>query len=142
MKKIIVSACLIGTPCRYDGKSKPCEAVIALGEKYELVPVCPECLGGLPTPRLPCEIRDGRVWRIDGRDCTHEYTKGAEKSLEIARENGADTAIFKAKSPSCGKHQIYDGTYSGTLISGQGIASKLFMENGIRVLDEEELEKL
>ena len=142
MKKIIVSACLLGTPCRYDGKSKPSEAVIALGEKYELVPVCPECLGGLPTPRLPCEIKDGKVLRIDGKDCTPEYTLGAQKSLEIARENGADTAILKAKSPSCGKYQIYDGTYSGTLINGQGVTAKLFIENNITVLDEEELNKL
>ena len=142
MKKIIVSACLLGTPCRYDGKSKPSEAVIALGEKYELVPVCPECLGGLPTPRLPCEIQNGKVVRIDGVDCTREYTLGAEKSLEIARENGAEIAIFKAKSPSCGKYQIYDGTYSGTLISGQGVTSKLFMENQITVIDEEELDTL
>ena len=142
MKKIIVSACLLGTPCRYDGKSKPSEAVIALGEKYELVPVCPECLGGLPTPRLPCEIKDGGVLRIDGVDCTREYTEGAQKSLEIARKNGADTAILKAKSPSCGKYQIYDGTYSGTLINGQGVTAKLFIENNITVLDEEELNKL
>lgn len=142
MKKIIVSACLLGTPCRYDGKSKPSEAVIALGEKYELVPVCPECLGGLPTPRLPCEIKDGGVLRIDGVDCTREYTEGAKKSLEIARENEADTAIFKAKSPSCGKYQIYDGTYTGTLICGQGVTAKLFMENNIKVIDEEELDKL
>ncbi len=142
MKKIIVSACLLGTPCRYDGKSKPSEAVIALGEKYELVPVCPECFGGLSTPRKPCEIKNGRVIRIDGKDCTHEYTLGAQKSLEIARENEADIAILKSKSPSCGKYQIYDGTYSGTLISGQGIAAKLFMENNITVLDEEELENL
>lgn len=142
MKKIIVSACLLGTPCRYDGKSKPSEAVIALGEKYELIPVCPECLGGLPTPRLPCEIKDGGVIRIDGANCTREYTLGAQKSLEIAKENGADTAILKAKSPSCGKYQIYDGTYTGTLTRGQGVTAKLFIENNIRVLDEEELEKL
>ena len=142
MKKIIVSACLLGTPCRYDGKSKPSEQVIALGEKYVLVPVCPECLGGLPTPRPPCEIKGDKVIRIDGVDCTREYNLGAHKSLEIARKSGADIAIFKAKSPSCGKYQIYDGTYSGTLIKGQGVTAKLFMENNITVIDEKELDTL
>lgn len=142
MEKILVSACLLGTPCRYDGKSKPCKAVALLEGKYHLVPVCPEELGGLPTPRLPSEIQGNRVIRCDGHDVTEEYKRGAEIALALAKEQGIKRAILKSKSPSCAKHQIYDGTYSGVLVLGQGVTAKLLIENGIRVLDEGELDKL
>ena len=142
MKKILVSACLLGTPCRYDGKSKPNGEVIALGEKYELVPVCPECLGGLKTPRLPAEIQGNRVIRSDGVDVTVEYELGAQKTLQIAKENGIEAAVLKSKSPSCGKYKIYDGTYSKTLVSGQGVAVKLLSKNNVKILDENELGNL
>lgn len=142
MKKILVSACLLGTPCRYDGKSKPNNGVIALGDKYELIPVCPECLGGLETPRLPAEIQGERVVRIDGVDVTAEYNKGAQRTLEIAKSNIVDIAVLKSKSPSCSKGQIYDGTYSKTLIDGKGITARLLEKNFITVIDENELEKL
>lgn len=142
MEKILVSACLLGTPCRYDGKSKPCKAVALLEGKYHLVPVCPEELGGLPTPRLPSEIQGNRVIRCDGHDVTEEYKRGAEMALALAKEQGIKRAILKSKSPSCAKHLIYDGTYSGVLVLGQGVTAKLLIENGIRVLDEGELDKL
>ena len=142
MEKILVSACLLGTPCRYDGKSKPCKAVALLEGKYHLVPVCPEELGGLPTPRLPSEIQGNRVIRCDGHDVTEEYKRGAEMALALAKEQGIKRAILKSKSPSCAKHQIYDGTYSGVLVLGQGVTAKLLIENVIRVLDEGELDKL
>ena len=142
MKKILVSACLLGTPCRYDGKSKPNNGVIALGDKYELIPVCPECLGGLETPRLPAEIQGERVVRADGVDVTAEYNKGAQRTLEIAKSNIVDIAVLKSKSPSCSNKQIYDGTYSKTLIDGKGITARLLEENFITVIDENELEKL
>ncbi len=142
MKKILVSACLLGTPCRYDGKSKPNSEVISLSKEYELVPVCPECLGGLKTPRLPSEIQGDRVIRQDGADVTREYKKGAEIALQVAKENGIKIAILKSKSPSCSNKQVYDGTYSRALIDGQGITAKLLIDNGIIVLDENELGKL
>ncbi len=142
MKKILVSACLLGTPCRYDGKSKPCPEVIALGEKYQLVPACPEELGGLTTPRLPSEINGDRVIRCDGTDVTLEYKEGAKKALEIARAQDVSLAILKSKSPSCSNRQIYDGTYKRVLIDGYGITAKLLMENGILVISEEELDRL
>lgn len=142
MKKILVSACLLGTPCRYDGKSKPNDEVIALGEKYELIPVCPECLGGLSTPRLPAEIKGDRVVRVDGVDVTKEYNLGAQKTLEIACENGIEIAILKSKSPSCSNMQVYDGTYTRTLVGGKGVTVRLLEKNNVKVISENELEKL
>ena len=138
-ENIIVSACLLGEKCRYDGKSKPCQAVINLKEKYNLIPVCPEVMGGLKTPRHPSEIIGDKVIRKDGSDNTKEYKRGAEIALNIALQNGAKKAILKAKSPSCGKGQIYDGTFSGKLKEGNGITAKLFMEKGIEVLTEDEI---
>lgn len=140
--KILVSACLLGTPCRYDGKSKPNQEVILLKDKYELIPVCPECLGGLETPRLPAEIKGDKVIRIDGYDVTSNYTKGAEKTLEISKANGIEIAILKSKSPSCSSKQIYDGTYNKRLIDGKGITTRLLEKNNIKVIDESELGKL
>ena len=140
--KILVSACLLGTPCRYDGKSKPNENIIALKEKYELIPVCPECLGGLKTPRLPAEIKGDKVIRIDGYDVTSNYQEGAQRTLEIAYENGIQIAILKSNSPSCSSKQIYDGTYTKKLIDGKGITTRLLEKNNIKVVDENELGKL
>ena len=142
MRKIIVSKCLLGYPCRYDGKSVPCDSVIALKDKYELIPVCPEELGGLPTPRIPAEIVYDRVIRRDGIDVTAEYLMGAKIALTYAFENDCDLAIFKSKSPSCGKGAIYDGTFTRTLTHGDGITVRLFEARGIQVIDERETEKL
>lgn len=142
MKKILVSACLLGVGCRYDGKSKPEDGVIALNEKYALVPVCPEILGGLPTPRIPCEIKDGRVINRDGEDKTAEYTRGALEVLRIARLLGCDTAVLKKKSPSCGAGEIYDGSFSGKTVLGDGVCAKLLKENGITVLNETEIKNI
>lgn len=142
MEKILVSACLLGTPCRYDGKSKPVSGVIELKSKYELIPVCAEVLGGLPTPRIGAEIVGERVLRSDGVDVTKEYNTGANAVLEIAKENGCKIAILKSKSPSCGKNAVYDGTFTKTLIQGNGILCELLMKNGITVFDETEIDKL
>ncbi|MBQ4585089.1 MAG: DUF523 domain-containing protein [Clostridia bacterium] len=142
MKKILVSACLLGIPCRYDGKSNPNQEVISLKDKFELIPICPEVLGRLPTPRIPAEIQGERVVRSDGVDVTLEYIEGAKKALEIAKEKDCDLAILKAKSPSCGNREIYDGTYTKTLIKGKGITVKLFEKNGITVINESEIHKL
>ena len=140
MKKLIISACLLGESCRYDGKGKPCEAIEELKKHYQLIPVCPECMGGLPTPRPPAEIQaDGRVVNREGRDVTAEYRKGAEAVLEIARREGCTLALLKEKSPSCGKGQIYDGSFRGRLTAGDGVCTALLIENGIKVLGESEV---
>jgi uncharacterized protein YbbK (DUF523 family) len=139
MKKIICSACLLGVPCRYDGKSKPNDKVIALLEQNILIPVCPEQLGGQATPRENSEIRNGRVLSIGGRDETEEFLRGAEEVLKIAKLCGAKEAILKQKSPSCGCGKIYDGTFSGKLIVGNGFTAEILLANGIKVNTEEDL---
>ena len=142
MKSILVSACLLGEPCRYDGKSKPCPAVLALSSRYTLVPVCPEVLGGLPTPRTPSEIVGERVLMRDGRDVTQNYHRGAEIALECAEAHGCDTAILKERSPSCGCGKIYDGTFTRTPKDGNGITASILLSHGIRVLGESEINNL
>ena len=142
MARIIVSACLLGCECRYKGDGCENEAVLALAKKHTLIPVCPEQLGGLPTPRDPSEIVGEKVMSCNGRDVTAEYMRGAETALRIAKINRAKTAILKAKSPSCGKGLIYDGTFTGNKVPGDGVTAKLFAENGIRVLTEDEAGEL
>ncbi len=140
--KIIVSACLLGESCRYDGQSKTCREVAELSKIAELIPICPECLGGLPTPREPSEQRDGRVYSRVGEDVTDAFRLGAERALGIARENGAMCAVLKERSPSCGKNVIYDGSFSGKLTEGMGTAAELIMKNGIKVYGESEVSAL
>ena len=142
MERILISACLLGEKCRYDGKSKPVDRVLALASKYVLIPVCPEVMGGLPTPRKPSEIQGDRVIMVDGTDVTAQYRCGAELCLALARENGCKLAVLKARSPSCGKGAVYDGTYTGTLTVGNGVSAQLLMDNGITVYDETEINKL
>ena len=132
--KILVSACLLGCPCRYDGKSVPCEAVIRAADAHTLIPFCPEIYGGLATPRCPAERQNNRVVTRDGRDVTEEYERGARLALETARLLGCTHAVLKEKSPSCGSRLIYDGTFTGTLIPGEGVTAALLRQNGIRVL--------
>ena len=135
---ILVSRCLLGELCRYDGASKPVEEIRKLEkEGYTLIPVCPEAEGGLPTPRPPAEIqKDGRVVNCLGADVTQQYQTGARRALELARIYGCTMAILKEKSPSCGNGQIYDGSFTGTLIPGQGVTAELLTQNGIRVFGE------
>ncbi len=134
---ILISACLLGTPCRYDGASKPCEGLISLAERRELIPVCPEVMGGLPTPREPSELQaDGSVRNQRGEDVTEQYRRGAEQVLAIAEEHGCRVAILKEKSPACGSGRIYDGSFSGTLTDGYGVCAELLRQNGITVLGE------
>lgn len=141
-KKILVSACLLGTPCRYDGAAKPHQGTMALQQRgYELIPVCPEVLGGLSTPRPPAERqKDGRIINREGQDVTVQYNAGAQAALDLARREGCTLAVLKARSPSCGRGEIYDGTFSGTLVSGDGAAAALLTRNGIRVLREDEIQ--
>ena len=139
MKKILISRCLAGYNCRYDSGGCLNEKVARLSEEYELIPVCPEEDGGLPTPRTPAEIQGGRVITRDGRDVTAEYERGAQTVLTAAIENKVEFAVLKARSPSCGSGRIYDGSFTGTLIPGDGVAAALLKKNGVRVITEEEL---
>ena len=139
MDKLLISACLLGVPCRYDGKSKPVAKIDALREKYELIPVCPEQLGGLPTPRTPSERRDNCVVMADGTDVTAQYQRGARSALELYRREGCIAAVLKERSPSCGSGEIYDGTFTHTVISSDGVTAELLKQSGIKVYGETEL---
>jgi len=142
MKAILVSRCLLGIPCRYDGASRPCPDVAALAEKYELVPICPECDGGLPVPRPAGERRGNRVETEDGRDLTAHYLRGAKIALRRAKETGATVAVLKSKSPSCGVGEIYDGSFSRRLTAGDGVTAELLRANGIELYTENDLAEL
>lgn len=136
---VLVSACLLGICCRYDGKTKPNEKVMALAENETLIPVCPEQLGGRPTPRNPVEISNGRVIEKNGLEHTNAFVKGAGEVLKIAKINNVKYAILKSNSPSCGFKKIYDGTFSKTLIDGNGITAELLSRNGIEIKTEKEI---
>ncbi len=140
--KILVSACLLGENCKYNGSNNKNEDVIALSEKFQLIPVCPECFGGLPTPRVPSEKRGSRVFSKSGEDLTEEFFSGAEKTLYIARESNCSAAVLKERSPSCGFGVIYDGTFSNTLCEGNGITADLLNKNNIAVFGESKIKKL
>ena len=133
-EKILVSACLLGTNCKYSGGNNYSEEVMEYLKDYEIIPICPEQLGGLPTPRPASEIIGDKVINNEGTDVTSNYQKGAEEALKIAKLLGMKKALLKAKSPSCGNGKIYDGTFSGTLIDGDGITTKLLKENNIEVI--------
>jgi uncharacterized protein YbbK (DUF523 family) len=140
MKTVLCSACLLGIPCRYDGVSKPHAKVLALRESVNLIPVCPEESGGLPTPRQPAELQsDGRVRTRHGTDVTEEFRRGAQEVLRLAKNVGAEEAILKQRSPSCGCGQIYDGSFGRQVILGDGVATALLKLNGIRVISENEV---
>ncbi len=140
--KILVSACLLGTPCRYDGASRRHPLIDALAERHELVPVCPEVLGGLPTPRTPSERVGERVLMRDGRDVTENYRAGAAAALAVAQKEGCTLAILKARSPSCGSGEIYDGTFSRRLVPGDGVTAGLLKAHGLTVLSEDDIPSL
>ena len=140
--KILISACLLGLPCRYDGASKPQPWAAALAQRHELVPVCPEQLGGLPTPREPSERREGHVGMRTGADVTEQYRRGAEAALALCHLLGCEAAILKERSPSCGHGKIYDGTFSGTLTKRDGVTAELLLRSGIRVYGESRAEEL
>lgn len=139
---IIVSGCLLGINCKYNGKNNRTPDVIKLGEKYNLIPVCPEQLGGAPTPRLCHEIFEGRVINSKGADCTHVFEKGAQEVLKIAKENNVEVAVLKANSPSCGYGFVYDGTFSGRLTRGNGMCAQTLEKNGIKILNEKNFKNI
>ena len=139
--KILISACLLGVCCRYDGASKAYPGIEQLARQHTLVPVCPEQLGGLPTPRPPAERRDGRVATQSG-DVTEQYRRGAEETMKLCKLFDCEAAVLKERSPSCGHGQVYDGTFSATLTAGDGVTAELLTTHGIPVYGESQIEAL
>ncbi|MBU3965253.1 DUF523 domain-containing protein [Patescibacteria group bacterium] len=135
----LCSACLLGINCKDNGKNNRNEKIIELTRREILIPVCPEQLGGLPTPRKRARQRKGRIYKESGEDITRNFNRGAKEVLKIAELLGIKEAIFKQRSPSCGVGQIYDGNFSGTVIKGDGVTTALLKKNGIKVISEEEL---
>lgn len=129
----VVSACLANIPCRFDGKAKPNQYIIDLVAQGKAITVCPEELGGLSTPRIPAEQQKGKIINKEGTDITEAYQKGAKRALEIALENKCTEAILKSKSPSCGCGKIYDGTFTGKLVDGDGIFCQLLKEKNLTI---------
>lgn len=137
---ILVSACLLGVACNHEAKSSPSAAVRRLAEGFSLTPVCPEVLGGLPTPRPAAEVQpDGTVVNGRGDDVTDAYRRGAAAAVELARAVGAERAVLKARSPSCGCHEIYDGTFTRTRVAGEGVTARALRQAGLRVESEEDV---
>ena len=136
---IVVSACLAGIKCRYDGKAKPNQKIIELVKAGKAILVCPEQLGGLTTPRIAAEIKNNQVITKAGKDVTAEFEKGAQEAFKIAQLANCQKAILKSNSPSCGVGQTYDGSFTGKLIQRDGIFTKLLKQNNIKVLTEEEI---
>jgi len=145
----LCSACLLGKKCRYDGRSKPNKKIIELSKKEKLIPICPEQLSGLPTPRTPSEIQGGsgegvldgkcKVLSKDGEDVTKEFIKGAEEVLKRSKLTGIKEAILKQKSPYCGCGKIHNGTFSDTLVEGDGVTTALLKRNKIKIISEEDI---
>lgn len=138
---ILISACLLGVSCRYDGAQRENAAAICLAEKYHLIPFCPEQAGGLATPRSPAELCGGIVMTRDGADVTDAYRRGAEEALRLAELFHCAVAVLKERSPSCGSGEIHDGTFSGGLTTGDGMTAALLKAHGIRVLGESEIQR-
>jgi len=132
--KYLVSACLLGDNCKYNGGNNYNEEIVEFLKDKEYIKICPECMGGLSIPRSPSEIKDNRVINKLGIDVTKEYVKGAEESLLIAKKENIKKAILKSNSPSCGVGKIYNGNFEKVLIDGDGITSRLLKENGIEVI--------
>ncbi len=143
-KPLLISACLLGTACRYDGVSRPLaqESLDALRERYQLVPVCPEQLGGLPTPRLPAERGYDGVHNAAGENVTAQFFRGAAEALRIAAFFDCELALLKQRSPSCGNGRIYDGFFTGSLRDGDGVTAETLKANGVTVYNENEIEAL
>ena len=137
--KVLVSACLIGENCKYDGKNNYSQKLMDFLKDKEYVAVCPEMLGGLKSPRIPCEIVDGVVMNRAGENVDKYFRDGAAKALQIAKENNIDMAVLQQRSPTCGAGIIYDGTFSGKKIPGNGVFAQLMIDNGFKVIREDEL---
>ena len=137
--KILVSACLLGRDCKYNGGNNYSEKVAEYVKGHDVIPVCPEVAGGLPIPRIPCEIVGGTVTNRNGESKDREFRAGADICLKKALEEKVDLAILQSRSPSCGVKQIYDGSFTGKLIHGKGVFAEMLSENGIKIIDLEDL---
>lgn len=135
---VIVSACLAGQKCNYRGSDTPCPRVKALVDTGKAIAVCPEVLAGLPTPRIPCEQRDGKVMTADGEDMTDVFTRGAQLATDIAQKHSCTKAILKSYSPSCGSGKVYDGTFTHTVVAGNGVFAQSLQDAGIYVESDQE----
>ncbi|HKY74846.1 MAG TPA: DUF523 domain-containing protein [Acidimicrobiia bacterium] len=135
---LLVSACLLGVACNHEGRGSPRAVVDELARHYRLVPVCPEVLGGLPTPRAAAELQGYRVVNIEGEDVTAAYRRGAEAAVAVALAVGAERAVLKARSPSCGSSSVYDGTFSRRLVPGRGVTAAALAAAGLEVGSEED----
>ena len=140
--RILISACLLGCRCRYDGATQPLDRAAELAERHTLVPVCPEQPGGLATPRPPAERQGDRVVTREGADVTAQYRRGAEEALRLCRLFDCQAAVLKERSPSCGCGAVYDGTFTGTLTAGDGVTAELLRAAGIPVYGESRLDEL
>ncbi len=137
--KIMGSACVAGENCKYNGGNNRSGKVLKMLEGNEVITVCPQVMGGLPTPRTPSEICGGEVINRAGASVDREYRLGAEKTLEIALREQPDLIILQPRSPSCGVKKRYDGTFTGTLTDGSGVTAELLIRNGFSVVEEEDL---
>ncbi|MDU1579754.1 DUF523 domain-containing protein [Finegoldia magna] len=144
MQNVLISACLLGVDCKYNGSNNKLDDKIihSLKEKYNLIPVCPEIMGGMPTPRNPVEISDGKVFDYDGEEFTKEFEKGSEEVVKLAKLYDATIAILKENSPSCGSNYIYDGTFNHQKIKGMGIAAHKLSKENIKLFSEENVKIL
>lgn len=141
-EKLLISSCLLGNNCKYNGGNNYTPLVEELKERYELVPVCPECSGGLPIPHDPSERVGDKVISKAGADVTAAFRLGAERTLAVAEQHGVRLAVLKERSPSCGYGAIYDGTFTGRVVPGDGVAAQLLAEHGVRILGESRIEEL
>ena len=137
--KVMVSACLLGENCKYNGGNNRCEKLLELLAGHTAVPVCPEVLGGLPVPRVPAEIVQGTVMNREGACVNEAFRKGAAAALEMALRERPDLIVLQSRSPSCGVKEVYDGTFSGTLVQGQGVFAEMVLKAGFRVVDIEDV---
>lgn len=133
--KVLVSACLLGDNCKYDGGNNRNESVIKFAASHKVVPVCPEVLGGLTSPREPSELIGNRVINKEGVSVDEQFRTGAKRALTIALDNEVDMAVLQSRSPSCGVNEVYDGTFTGTLIPGRGIFAQMLVDAGVNVID-------
>ncbi len=150
--KLLVSACLLGDPVRYDGKSKRAEGIEELSRYHEVFKICPEVSGELPVPREPAEIKgcalnilrkeQGGIFTLSGLDVSENFRLGAQNTLKLCREHGIQAAVLKERSPSCGLNQVYDGTHSGRVIPGSGLTAALLLESGIKIYTEDNFREL
>lgn len=136
---IAVSACLLGENCKYNGGNNYSEALREFLKGHSVVPICPEVMGGLPTPRDPAEIVGGVVRQKNGRSVDEAFRKGAQEALKKVKDAGAELVILQSRSPSCGVNEIYDGSFTGRRVKGKGVFARLLEEEGIRAVDVEDI---